>query len=786
MSLPRTAGARLRAADAWGTPWLAALLAALGIALAILAQALYDGNPAYWLDPLLLYGLAVALWWLALRRWCLVEEQPVLAQPGPVLDRRRRRALIGGLACVLATTSLAPALARTEWPVVAGLAGRLAILRYPLGPANDTNTLMPLGVILWLVGGLLFLWAVAEPLSWPRREQLWDEGALHIRLAPSTLALFAILALAAVLRFRDLAVLPLEMTSDHVEKLLDIRDVLGGLRPVYLPRNAGREPLEFYWVATLIRLGLPFGFLAMKVGMVLVSLVTIPVVHWVGRRGWSVEVGLFAALALALSPWHLQISRAGLRIGFAPLFVALCLGCLVVALESGRRNAWLAVGVSLGAGMYGYSAFRSMAFLVAAAVVLKAGWDLWRLRSRERAVPAGGQATASAAVGWADDGASGQSHGIDGASGQSRAEEGPPGQAHAVEGASGHGNAEAVAPHLAAWRASLGELVGHVAWSGVAALLVAAPLIRFALDQPRTFWGRTITRITGAEVPLEHAPLVQFVTNWRRALLMFNATSDSAWLQSPPGRPALETVTGALLVLGAVAGVQALLRRRWREPLLLLALPAMLLSSTLALAFPNEVPHLARASGALPVTMILVAWPLTIVWQLWRRAFGANGTAAAFVGFTLLFTVAARTTVHRYFVEYRQAYNQATHPTSEGARIARGFLALGGTLDHVYLVGWAHGWDYRAFGAQMGDLTWNGLLWGAAADGSDAVRVADGHVGDPAPKLYFVGGDQAGPNVAYLRQLFPTALVAEHQSATTGKTFWTVYVPGREAEAKSG
>ncbi len=766
------------------TPAGAAILAGLAIALAVAGQASLDAQPAYWLDAGLLFGLAIGLWWLVVRDEPAEGEGPVSALPGPVLDRARQRALLGGLGCILLTASIAPALARTGAAPLAGIAARVAVLRYPFGWANNINTFTLPGAVLWLLGCALVLWAVAEPISQRWTKAIWRDDRLELRLERSTLALLAILLLAAVLRFADLAALPQEMTSDHVEKLLDISDVLAGRRPVYLPRNAGREPLEFYWIAVLIRLGLPFGFMAMKVGMGLVSLATIPVVYWVGRRGWGTEVGLWAALALSLSPWHLQITRAGLRIGLAPLFVALCLGCLLTAMDTGRRNAWLALGVSLGAGMYGYSAFRSMAFLVPIAVLTKIGWDAWRLGHRRR-LPAAAEPSASPT----GQSRAGAEQNPAAAEPLPAAEQGPP-RAGSFPGAEpGPTSAEqgpALPARRVAWPDGLSPLAIHLGLSFLAAVLVAVPLIRFALDHPETFWGRTMTRVTGAEVPLQHPPLVQFALNWRQALLMFNATSDSAWLQSPPGRPALETVTGALFVLGVVATLSAIRRGRWRELLLLLAVPVLLLSSTLALAFPNEVPHLARASGALPAVMIILALPLRIALSLWRRALGAYGTTAALMGFALLFAWSGHNARTRYFVEYRRAYNQATHPTSEGAAVAQGFLAMGGDLDHVYLVGWAHGWDYRALGLQMGDPDWNGLLWGAAADGSDAVTVAAGHVSDPQAKLYFVGGEWAQANLAYLRQLFPTALVSQHHSVLTGKDFWTVYVPGKESEADDG
>jgi hypothetical protein len=729
-----------------------AVLSGIGLVLALAAQVYAERNTGFWFDATLLFGLAAIVWWLALQRQSVAPDDPTPRVDGPPVVGRRRAALIAGISAVVLTAIVAPLLLRIGPSPLRTVAQWFAILRYPDGPEHPTNNLMPIGVLLWLSGVALYLWSLGERVPWSRWwRRLWHNDALHIRLSAPVLALLAIMALAVALRFYDLPNLPLEMTSDHTEKLLDVADIMAGARPVYLPRNAGREPLEFYWIALLIASGMPLGFLTLKFGMSIVSVLSVPVVYWLGKRVASVEVGLLSALVLALSPWHLQITRIGLRIAFSPLFAALTLALLYLALQTGRRNAWLALGVSLGTGMYGYSGFRPMAFLVGIGIALKLLWDL-RVARGAKAVadPAGG------------------SPGLE------------------VAGDEPHGD---VVRQQAAglWQGlDIGPLGGHLAAAIGASLIVAAPLIRFALDQPETFWGRTLTRATGAEVALGRSPWVQLAINWRQALLMFNLTSDRAWFESPPGRPALETVTAALFVLGAVTALHYLTRRRWREPLLLVAVPTMLVASVLALAFPDEVPHLSRAAGALPAAVVLCALPLTVLGSRWRAALGQAGSLVLLVVVCGLFAWSAHNTVHRYFVEYRDSYNHSTHPTNEGAAIARGFLGLGGDLDHVFIVGWPHGWDYRALGAQLGDLRWNGLLWGSGPDGADSVELAAAYVDDPAPQLYFVGGEQARATVGRLRELFPQALATEHESAPTGKSFWTVFVPGRSEEDDGG
>ncbi|MFN8423265.1 MAG: glycosyltransferase family 39 protein [Anaerolineae bacterium] len=728
---------------AGGLAWAAAALA-----LALSAQAgidrvgwaafAADADGAFRWRALTLFAAAAACWLIALGRLPAagdaqtpVDAPPVASSP---LDRRRRTLLAIGVGLVLLTTVIVPLL-------IAPGSGGLAILRYKEDvtgwTSRSNNTLTWPGLVLWLGGLACVFTALREAVppvltgkaAWvaAHRPRRWALGAVA--------AAAAVLTTAAVYRLWDLSHLPLDMTSDHTEKLLDIWDVLHGARPIFLDQNAGREPLQFYLTALLVRFGLPFGFQTQKIGMQLVSIATVPLVYLAGTRLAGRRVGLISAVVIALAPWHVQISRASMRIAWSPFFAALTLACLVAALANGRRNAWLALGASLGAGMYGYTGFRPMAIVVAVAVAARLGRAAWRRR----------------------------------------------------RGADGPG--------------ARGAVVADAATAALVSLLVAAPLLRYAADRPE-FGARTVTRLAGddaAALPplaglLARLPLVgrgvallvdpRFWRNTRQALLMANVTSDSAWIHSPPSRPALETVGGALLVLGVVTAVAwAVRRRHWRAALTVMAVPPMLLASILALAYPIEVPHLARAAGALPFVAVLCALPLAVLVAAADEAYGGVGRAGAWAVVAALFVWMGRDTVQRTFVEYRAGYDRAAQNTSDGVVAVRSFLTAGGTLDHVYLVGWANGWDYRVFGLTFGDPTWNGLLWGIAPDGSDAVEQADRNVDDPARQLYLVAGPQADANIRHLQGLFPGAVVTPGIARPNGQPFWTVVVP---ADARRG
>lgn len=703
-----------------------ALLATFGLAVALYAQWILDrwrDTPSL-SDGGILFVLAAVLWALGIRRIVTapLAEPPAAPDASKAteateatetiesfgMDARSRRWFAWGLALILLTTVAAPWVAKTL-PIFGGL----AILRYPGGapwPWRSNNALTSLGTLMWL-GGVAFVIAALRdrrPLD-PRAWLAWRPSASRW-----TWLLLAIIVVALFFRFWDLSGLPREMTSDHTEKLLDIHDVLQGARPIFLDQNAGREPLQFYLTALLIRLGFPYGFLAEKFFIALVSLAAVPAVYFAGREVGGRRLGLASAAVLAVAPWHVQIARAAMRVSFATLFTALTLFCLLRALRTGARNHWLALGIVLGTGMYGYTAFRPMAIVVAVVVVAVAAHDAWIARR-------------------------------------------------------GGGNA---------WLVAGRRIVLEATVAAVVAILIAAPLIRYAVDQPASFNQRTLSRITGSEVPLQNPPLVQFRINMTRAALMVNETVDSGWIHSPPNRPGLETTGGALFVLGLLTALLlALFARDWRLGIVLAALPMMLMSSALALAFPGEVPHLGRAAGALPMVAILAGLPLVILPEVWRLSLGHTAGRAAQAAMVLLAAAMAFGAWPRVFDEYRASYDDATLNTSDGVAVARLFMATGGDLDHVWVVGWPHGWDYRVIGIALGDPTRNALLWDEESGGLLSARKAAAHVDDPAPKLYLVGGSDAARSVSILEEIFPDARASRHEGRMPGKAFWSVYVP---------
>jgi hypothetical protein len=269
--------------------------------------------------------------------------------------------------------------------------GRIAALAFalPLSVATyiltANNTFTPAGVIAWLLSTGLWMIGLAER---PPHALVRDWGAwlwrapgtirerVKIKPAPA-IAFVAIMLIAVFFRFYRLDAVPVEMTSDHVEKLLDSYDVSQGIYHVFFTRNGGREAIQFYLVALAANLfGTGMSFMTLKLVSVLEGLALIPVVVALGRELVDRETGLLAAALVAMSWWHVVLSRLALRIVLTPFVFGLVLITLIRAVRTGSRRAWLWTGFWLGIGVYAYQAMRLAPLVAVAAFLIAVGAGL--------------------------------------------------------------------------------------------------------------------------------------------------------------------------------------------------------------------------------------------------------------------------------------------------------------------------------------------------------------------------------------------------------------------------
>lgn len=210
------------------------------------------------------------------------------------------------------------------------------------------------------------------------------------------LTLLLICVVAGVVRLYELDKYPPGLYLDEAAYGLDALDVLDGNRAIFFERNNGREPLFIYWQALMIA-WLGATPLALRTGAALIGVATVPAFYWL-TRVWlqhsplpSRWVATYAALFLAVSYWHISLSRLGFRAILLPLMACVALAAFWQAWQQMRKTARLAwpllivCGIATGLTLYTYTAGRFVpvviTLLVATAWVIPQQAGVTRQRS---------------------------------------------------------------------------------------------------------------------------------------------------------------------------------------------------------------------------------------------------------------------------------------------------------------------------------------------------------------------------------------------------------------------
>jgi hypothetical protein len=322
--------------------WLVALCGFLSLPLAVLGQGLLDERAADGRTGGLLLGLATFLFLIAFGRRVLRNGcQP---SPGAIRGDSLRNPLLA----------------------VVGAAASLGSYAFFGG-----NRLTFIGILFWqgglllMIGGTLGLDRIERLLR--RRLDRWKEHSL--RPSTSLIILALVTTVGALFRLWDIATLPGEPGVDLPLILLNVVKILDGEWPIFFTLHPGREGLYLYLVAGYVKLfGLSYP--ALRTVSTLVGTVTIPVLYLVGHQVLNRRVGLLAAGLLAVSRWHIILSRTGLRFIMMPLFSLLLIGALDRAFKRRGLQHWAAVGLVLGWGFHTYNAWWIMPAAVIGAWLL--------------------------------------------------------------------------------------------------------------------------------------------------------------------------------------------------------------------------------------------------------------------------------------------------------------------------------------------------------------------------------------------------------------------------------
>jgi 4-amino-4-deoxy-L-arabinose transferase-like glycosyltransferase len=641
----------------------------------------------YDLDGVFFLAVAVVLFWLAMSRkdtapvaiWPLNAAQEEGPEPVPLARGRWRQWLLVATA-VLAAIAFA-SLAKNRFTVRGVLCWWGAVATWLLAMVE--------------VRPGRRVWRLPSAAAW---RNAFRSGAVVIRTNWVTLVLLGILLLAFFFRVYHISTIPSDPESDHVEASKDVWDILQGQYRIFFPRNTGREPTQFYLTALLSKL-FGYGWLTLRLTMALVGVLNVIPMYFLGKELLDRRFGLLAAFFVAISYWHVIISRIGLRIVLAPLWTTATLYALLRAFRTRRRNDFLLAGACLGLGLFGYYAFRIVPLLVIVFCVVKLLVD-----------------------------------------------RGP------------------------GFR--LGRFSANVVLLVVTSALVFLPMLRLMYDEPKMYWYRALTRTTGLEVSTPRDNGKVFADNVKRALLMFNYEGDDAWPESVPTRPALDYVSGGLFVLGAAYVLYLLLVKR--NPLavyLLVAIFVLLLPCTLSIAFPNEVPSNLRASGVIPVMLVLVALPVYWVGRQVVHAFrGGVGIVLVLVLGGLMLWQAAKLNYRTYFTDYREHYRSSAWNATDMAQVIDSFATMYGGRQNAYLICTAYWIDGWGISLVMGQIEWANFLC--------QLSDLEPHLADPRNRLYIYNPINQEAE-QWLLTHYPHGQLMRFQAFSPDKDFMIFFAPAQ-------
>jgi hypothetical protein len=299
----------------------------------------------------------------------------------------------------------------------------------------------------------------------------------------------------------------------------------------------------------------------------------------------------------------------------------------------------------------------------------------------------------------------------------------------------------------------------------VTSLLVFLPLLRYALAHPDIFGYRAMTRLTSTESALPGPAWQIFLSNFYKALLMFNWDNGNIWVHSLPGRPALDVVTGALFVMGIVLLVVRYVRQQdWRDLLLLVSIPILLLPSVLSLAFPGENPSLNRTSGAAVAVFVVSALAL----DGFVSSFGAD-KRRVFIAYALtglLFAASAFQNYDLVFNKFDANFKLGAWNTSEMGGLISEFRDKYGETDSVWIVPYPYWVDTRLPGIWAGIPNRDFALW--PSDFAGTINV-------PGPKMIMYRVDDLKTENA-LKRLYPNAVLTRYTSKYPGKDFMVLRI----------
>lgn len=201
-------------------------------------------------------------------------------------------------------------------------------------------------------------------------------------MAKNRFILILILFLAAILRLWQIGSIPPGLFGDEVDTgyqaysiLKTGRDYFGNFLPIHFQSFGDwRVPLFIYLDTIFVRF-LGLSELAVRLPSAILGILGVLAAYFLAKKITSqVRIALLAAFFLAISPWHVQLSRIGLEAIFLPVLFPLGIVAFLKGIEVQKGYKWLMVsGFILGLSVYAYNTPKLFLPLLVLTLIL-----IWR------------------------------------------------------------------------------------------------------------------------------------------------------------------------------------------------------------------------------------------------------------------------------------------------------------------------------------------------------------------------------------------------------------------------
>lgn len=311
------------------------------------------------------------------------------------------------------------------------------------------------------------------------------------------------------------------------------------------------------------------------------------------------------------------------------------------------------------------------------------------------------------------------------------------------------------------------RLFGIFAWF---TLLGVLPLANIAATNPNWVWYRTFSRLEPAVSPASASPLLVFLSNFWKALMMPFWSNGRIWVHSIPYRPAFDVMTAVFYFIGLTMLILRAIRKRETTVLILLiAIPVLLLPSVLSIAFPDENPSLNRTGAAVIPMTIAAAYGFYRFWLTVIRTVRAIpellGASAAVM--LLILGITARSNADLVFHVWQNNYVANAWNTSQIGSVIRGFDDSIGDAANAYVIPSPHWVDTRLVGINAG-----------FPERDFALAIEDlSYIDGTERPLLFVVRESDAESEASILDRFPDATLRTIVGPAPGKDFRLIFVP---------